>query len=338
MSWSHSVPSSSTNTSPCSVGFIVPASTFTYGSILMAVTSKPRDCRIFPMDAEAMPLPTPDITPPTTKMNFVLAFLRGRWSILVRCFVGGMWGSSKWCVRAVVRRCECLVYGEKEEERRAAVQLGLRPHISAMGPDDVARDPQPQSGTVGVELHRIGCAEELRKYFINILRRNANARIANADLDIALILRSFGLHDNLPTGHIIPHRVVHEVRDDHGHLLRIYGHGRELGLRPLKIELQPRPFHLWHRRREHAVQELHDACLHKIIAEPSLLHLGDVQKILYDIHDAFRRHRGLIEQFARIRGDAVVLHNGVERPVHLGDGCPQLMRNDLNKLVLGFQE
>src|SRR3989344_5605559 len=72
MSWSHSVPSSSTKTSPCSVGFIVPASTFTYGSILSAVTSRPRACKIFAIEAEAMPLPTPDITPPTTKIYLAI--------------------------------------------------------------------------------------------------------------------------------------------------------------------------------------------------------------------------------------------------------------------------
>ena len=50
------------------MGFIVPASTFTYGSILMEVTSNPRDCKIFPIDEDATPLPTPDITPPTMKI------------------------------------------------------------------------------------------------------------------------------------------------------------------------------------------------------------------------------------------------------------------------------
>src|SRR3989344_948052 len=47
---------------------MVPASTFTYGSILIAVTFKPRDCKIFPIDETVIPFPTPDMTPPTTKI------------------------------------------------------------------------------------------------------------------------------------------------------------------------------------------------------------------------------------------------------------------------------
>jgi len=35
---------------------------------LRAETRKPFDCRMVPIEAEAIPLPTPDITPPTTKI------------------------------------------------------------------------------------------------------------------------------------------------------------------------------------------------------------------------------------------------------------------------------
>src|SRR3989338_3157802 len=68
MSWSVSNPESRTNTSPCSVGFIVPASTLRYGSIFMRLTLKPLACSMVPIDAEAIPLPTPDMTPPMTKI------------------------------------------------------------------------------------------------------------------------------------------------------------------------------------------------------------------------------------------------------------------------------
>src|SRR3989338_781818 len=68
MSWSVSRPESSTNTSPCSIGFIVPASTLRYGSIFTRFTERPRAVSNFPTDAAAIPLPTADITPPTTKI------------------------------------------------------------------------------------------------------------------------------------------------------------------------------------------------------------------------------------------------------------------------------
>src|SRR3989344_1802937 len=56
------------NTSPCSIGFIVPASTLRYGSIFTRFTERPRAVKSFPIEAVAIPLPTPDMTPPTTKM------------------------------------------------------------------------------------------------------------------------------------------------------------------------------------------------------------------------------------------------------------------------------
>src|SRR3989339_1046089 len=87
MSWSVSSPSSKTNTSPCSVGFIVPASTLRYGSIFMTVTRKPFDCKMFPIEAVVVPFPTPLITPPTTKMYFgfmdILYELRIRFALQI---------------------------------------------------------------------------------------------------------------------------------------------------------------------------------------------------------------------------------------------------------------
>src|SRR3989344_1690958 len=50
------------------MGFIVPASTLRYGSIFTRFTEMPRAARSLPMDAVAIPFPTPDITPPTTKI------------------------------------------------------------------------------------------------------------------------------------------------------------------------------------------------------------------------------------------------------------------------------
>src|SRR3989344_5741703 len=72
MSWSVSIPSSVTKTSPCSMGFIVPASTFRYGSIFTQVVLYPLDFKILAVEADAIPLPMPDITPPITKINLGL--------------------------------------------------------------------------------------------------------------------------------------------------------------------------------------------------------------------------------------------------------------------------
>src|SRR3990167_1428618 len=67
------MPSSSTNTSPCSIGFRVPASMFKYGSAFIVVTLKPRDLRRRAIEEVAMPLPIPDMTPPDTKTTLVFA-------------------------------------------------------------------------------------------------------------------------------------------------------------------------------------------------------------------------------------------------------------------------
>src|SRR3990167_3784722 len=68
MSWSVSSPLRSTNTSPCSVGFMVPASTFKYGSTFTRLTGYPFCCRRRPIELVTTPLPTPLMTPPRTKI------------------------------------------------------------------------------------------------------------------------------------------------------------------------------------------------------------------------------------------------------------------------------
>src|SRR5690554_1679948 len=50
---------------------MVPASTFMYGSILTAVTLKPRARSKAPMLEVAIPLPSEDTTPPVMKMYLV---------------------------------------------------------------------------------------------------------------------------------------------------------------------------------------------------------------------------------------------------------------------------
>src|SRR5437899_2950894 len=44
-----------------------------YGSSLMRVTLRPRDSRIAAREAEAIPLPREDTTPPVTKTNLVMS-------------------------------------------------------------------------------------------------------------------------------------------------------------------------------------------------------------------------------------------------------------------------
>src|SRR4029453_8715420 len=71
MSRSVSAPSSVTYTSPCWNGFIVPGSTFRYGSSLRNVILRPGASSTAPRDAHESPLPSDDSTPPVTKMNLV---------------------------------------------------------------------------------------------------------------------------------------------------------------------------------------------------------------------------------------------------------------------------
>src|SRR5476649_2065844 len=68
-----SAPSSVTNTSPCWNGLIVPGSTLMYGSSLMLVTLMPRDSRIAAREAEAIPFPREETTPPVTKTYLVIS-------------------------------------------------------------------------------------------------------------------------------------------------------------------------------------------------------------------------------------------------------------------------
>src|SRR5215510_6244072 len=52
---------------------MVPGSTLMYGSSLTIATLSPRASRIAPSDAEAMPLPSEDTTPPVTNTKQVIA-------------------------------------------------------------------------------------------------------------------------------------------------------------------------------------------------------------------------------------------------------------------------
>src|SRR3954468_15801014 len=68
MSRSVSAPSSVTNTSPCWNGFIVPGSTFRYGSSFCMTTRRPRAVSRLPRLEAVRPLPSEEATPPVTKM------------------------------------------------------------------------------------------------------------------------------------------------------------------------------------------------------------------------------------------------------------------------------
>src|SRR5436309_664950 len=72
MSRSVSAPSSVTKTSPCWNGFIVPGSTFRYGSSFCITTRSPREVRRLPRLAAVRPFPSEETTPPVTKMCFVV--------------------------------------------------------------------------------------------------------------------------------------------------------------------------------------------------------------------------------------------------------------------------
>src|SRR5690606_21568317 len=63
-------PSSVTNTSPCSYGFIVPGSTLMYGSSFWSVTRSPRSFSNRPSELAVRPFPSELATPPVTKMCF----------------------------------------------------------------------------------------------------------------------------------------------------------------------------------------------------------------------------------------------------------------------------
>src|SRR6266516_5040220 len=71
MSRSVSVPSSVTKTSPCWNGFIVPGSTFRYGSSFCMLTRRPRSLSSRPRLEAVSPLPRLDATPPVTNRCLV---------------------------------------------------------------------------------------------------------------------------------------------------------------------------------------------------------------------------------------------------------------------------
>src|SRR3989338_6244073 len=54
---------------------MVPGSTFRYGSHFIRMTRRPRASRILPMEAEAMPLPRLETTPPVMKMYLGILLL-----------------------------------------------------------------------------------------------------------------------------------------------------------------------------------------------------------------------------------------------------------------------
>src|SRR5436309_6092194 len=49
----------------------------TYGSSFWSTTFSPREAKRRPREAVVMPLPSPEATPPVTKMNFVCSFTTG---------------------------------------------------------------------------------------------------------------------------------------------------------------------------------------------------------------------------------------------------------------------
>ena len=55
---------------------MVPGSTLMYGSSLIMLTERPRASSIAPRQAEVMPLPREDTTPPVMKMNRVICIRR----------------------------------------------------------------------------------------------------------------------------------------------------------------------------------------------------------------------------------------------------------------------
>ena len=73
---------------PCSYGENVPASMFIYGSILIEVTCSPQPFRRAPILLEITPFPIPLITPPVTKMYFIID---SNLFAFTSDFVGGWW-------------------------------------------------------------------------------------------------------------------------------------------------------------------------------------------------------------------------------------------------------
>src|SRR3954454_14626068 len=95
-----------------------------YGSSLMRVTLRPRDSRIAAREAEAIPLPREDTTPPVTKTNLVMSGSEVGVPVVKRDYRRG---SSR--LRALQRRT------------RSAISTS---------PDQV-RQPQPQRRHIGYD-------------------------------------------------------------------------------------------------------------------------------------------------------------------------------------------
>src|SRR6516164_4032939 len=115
MSRSVSQPSSVTNTSPCWNGFIVPGSTFRYGSSFCMVTRSPRALSSRPRLDAVRPLPRLDATPPVTK----------------RCLV---------CARRDASKGSSPVVGPRRRSRRSTGHqyIGQRPSTAASPPSWLA--------------------------------------------------------------------------------------------------------------------------------------------------------------------------------------------------------
>lgn len=79
-----------------------------YGSILIEVTCKPHDFSMVPMLLAMIPFPIPDITPPVTRMYFILLFDLGVGEgkisdkvYLHKACVSGLKGSASYWLRTL---------------------------------------------------------------------------------------------------------------------------------------------------------------------------------------------------------------------------------------------
>src|SRR5579859_2685111 len=128
MSRSVSAPSSVTNTSPCWNGFIVPGSTFRYGSSFCIVTRKPRALSSDPRLEAVSPLPKDEATPPVTKRCLVGQLLPAG----VRSTEVHANTSPRACVESGTRRADGTHLAERVlgfgcTEQAARVRLAQQP-------------------------------------------------------------------------------------------------------------------------------------------------------------------------------------------------------------------
>ena len=124
MSRSVSAPSLVTNTSPCWNGFIVPGSTFRYGSSFCIVTRRPRALSSAPRLEAVRPLPREEATPPVTKMCLVVVDVAAAWPR------GGSRGREVRCRRfriAGCRRCGSGVPAHRSTGYQGISARGMAP-------------------------------------------------------------------------------------------------------------------------------------------------------------------------------------------------------------------